>query len=111
MLTHPLDGRPWEETSLTAHLTMLLAVAAVVAATSTTRTEDLAPSPESSLYHYRAIVKEVHDGDTITVDIDLGFHTWIHDEHIRLAQINAPEVIGASKAAGIASRDFLSISS
>ncbi len=27
-----------------------------------------------NLYHYRGEVVKVYDGDTITVDIDLGFH-------------------------------------
>jgi len=30
---------------------------------------------ENALYHYKAIVVEVYDGDTCTVDIDLGLHT------------------------------------
>jgi micrococcal nuclease len=50
-----------------------------------------ASKPEADLYHYRAIVMEVIDGDTVVVDLDLGFHTWIHGEHIRLFGINAPE--------------------
>jgi hypothetical protein len=28
-----------------------------------------------SLYHYKAKVTSVYDGDTCTVDIDLGIHT------------------------------------
>lgn len=36
-----------------------------------TRTDE--PSLEKSLYHYRAVVTDVHDGDTVTVDVDLGF--------------------------------------
>ena len=59
------------------------------------------------LYHYSAHVVSVYDGDTIRVDIDLGLRTWIHEEKIRLARINAPELRGAEKAKGIESRDFL----
>jgi micrococcal nuclease len=43
------------------------------------------------LYHYRAKVKRIIDGDTIVLDIDLGFHTIIADEPVRLTGINAPE--------------------
>jgi micrococcal nuclease len=60
-----------------------------------------------TLYHYKAIVRSAYDGDTITVDIDLGLHTWVHGEKLRLYRINAPELTGATKAAGRASRDFL----
>ncbi len=60
-----------------------------------------------SLYHYRAIVRSVYDGDTLTVDMDLGLHTWVHGEKLRLYRINAPELTGSSKVAGRASRDYL----
>ncbi len=44
------------------------------------------------MYEYPAIVRKVHDGDTIRADIDLGFSTWIHWESLRLFGINAPEL-------------------
>jgi micrococcal nuclease len=59
------------------------------------------------LYHYRARVTAVYDGDTCTVDIDLGLGTWIKGEKIRLHRINAPELRGTDAAAGRAARDFL----
>jgi micrococcal nuclease len=59
------------------------------------------------LYHYRARVVDVYDGDTCTVDIDLGLRTWIHAEKVRLVRIDAPEVKGASRARGLQSRDAL----
>jgi len=62
---------------------------------------------EETLYYYRAIVVSVYDGDTCTADIDLGLHVWTHEEKLRLARINAPELIGVEKPAGLASRDFL----
>ena len=34
----------------------------------------------------------VHDGDTIVCDINVGFNLWLHDERIRLARINCPEL-------------------
>ena len=59
------------------------------------------------LYHYRAIVKSVYDGDTCTIDIDLGLGAWIHGEKLRLYRINAPEVRGVQRPEGLKSRDFL----
>ena len=62
---------------------------------------------ENNLYHYRATVQSVYDGDTCTVDIDLGLSTWVHSEKLRLYRINAPEVRGAEREEGLRSRDFL----
>ena len=41
------------------------------------QTANAEPLPEDTLYHYRAIVTDVYDGDTLTVDLDLGFHVWV----------------------------------
>ena len=62
---------------------------------------------ETNLYHYRARVTEVYDGDTCTVNIDLGLHVWQMDEKIRLARIDAPELRGEERPQGLVSRDFL----
>ena len=62
---------------------------------------------DDKLYHYRAIVRSVYDGDTCTVDIDLGLGSWIHGEKLRLHGINAPELRGQDREAGLRSRDFL----
>jgi micrococcal nuclease len=62
---------------------------------------------KSHLYYYRALVKYVYDGDTVTADIDLGLHAWIHAEKIRLARINTPELRGDEREQGLISRDFL----
>jgi micrococcal nuclease len=51
---------------------------------------------------YPAIVKRVVDGDTVHVDVDLGFRTWEHDVPVRIAHMNAPE---KATAAGKAARD------
>lgn len=45
-----------------------------------------------NLYTYCATVIDVHDGDTITVNIDLGLNTWQHGVKIRFSRINAPEI-------------------
>lgn len=58
-------------------------------------------------YVYQAIVKSIYDGDTIRVDIDCGFNVWQKNVPVRLKGINAPEVTGAERAQGLASRDWL----
>jgi micrococcal nuclease len=62
---------------------------------------------KENLYHYKAVVTDVYDGDTCTVDIDLGLSTWVRGEKLRLYRINAPEVRGVERPAGLLSRDFL----
>lgn len=62
---------------------------------------------ELKLYIYKAFVVGVYDGDTCTINIDLGLHTWIHGEKIRLARIDAPEIRGPERPQGLASRDHL----
>ena len=59
------------------------------------------------MYEYRAFVRKVYDGDTITVDIDLGFDVVLMAQKIRLVRINAPEVLGDQREAGLKSRDAL----
>lgn len=58
-------------------------------------------------YTYRARVMEVYDADTITVNIDLGFHSGLSYEKVRLFGINAPEVRGEERPEGLDSRDYL----
>ena len=62
-------------------------------------------------YTYKAKVLSVYDGDTIRVELDLGFGLkWVGDGRgvqIRLFGINAPEVRGNSRNLGVSSRDWL----
>jgi endonuclease YncB( thermonuclease family) len=44
------------------------------------------------MYEYRALLKEVIDGDTYVLDIDEGFRDWKHDQHLRAYGINCPEM-------------------
>ena len=46
----------------------------------------------NKIYTYKAYVKDVYDGDTITVDIFLGFNVTMTDIKIRLIGIDTPEV-------------------
>lgn len=65
----------------------------------------LLPPP---LYHYRAELVKVIDGDTIKVDIDHGQDIWQKNKMVRLSGINAPETRGEYKEAGKMSKEFLS---
>lgn len=52
------------------------------------------------LYFYRGTCAEVRDGDTMLVDIQLGFHVTRRIA-IRIADIDCPEIRGTTKLAGI----------
>ena len=43
------------------------------------------------MYEYRVNVVKVVDGDTVDVDIDLGFGVWLKDERVRIMGIDTPE--------------------
>ena len=43
------------------------------------------------MYEYKAVVVKVIDGDTVDVDIDLGFNVWLKKQRIRLYGIDTPE--------------------
>jgi len=63
----------------------------------------------AELYWYSAKCLNVVDGDTVDLDVDLGFGTHIHDR-FRLAGINTPEISGVAKdtpeyLAGIAAKE------
>jgi micrococcal nuclease len=43
------------------------------------------------MYEYRCTVLKVVDGDTVDVDIDLGFGVWVRNERVRIMGIDTPE--------------------
>ena len=43
------------------------------------------------MFEYKCKVTKVVDGDTVDVDIDLGFGVWLRDQRIRLYGIDTPE--------------------
>ena len=43
------------------------------------------------MYEYKCNVVKVVDGDTVDVDIDLGFGVWLKDERVRIMGIDTPE--------------------
>lgn len=62
----------------------------------------------NNMYTYKAFVTKVYDGDTITVDIDLGFGVWLKNQTIRLLGINTPEIRGEERPDGLITRNVLS---
>ena len=40
---------------------------------------------------YRCVIQRIVDGDTVDIDIDLGFGIWLRKERVRVAGIDTPE--------------------
>jgi len=61
-------------------------------------------------YEYNATVTEVVDGDTIVVDIDLGFDVVFTNQKVRLLGVDTPESRTSDKVEkvfGLVSKDFV----
>ena len=43
------------------------------------------------MYEYKSKILRIVDGDTVDVDIDLGFGIWMHKEIVRIMGIDTPE--------------------
>ena len=43
------------------------------------------------MYEYKVNILKVVDGDTVDVDIDLGFGVWLRNERVRIVGIDCPE--------------------
>lgn len=54
------------------------------------------------MYEYQARLVRPVDGDTWILHLDLGCHVWIHDQRIRAAGINAPELSTEAGSAALA---------
>lgn len=60
------------------------------------------------MHEYRAwVAKDAYDGDTIRLDVDLGFSITLKNQSYRLAGINAPEVRGEEREAGLITRNYV----
>ena len=60
-----------------------------LAVVTTAFAADADKAPERR-YVFGAEVVRVVDGGTVTLNIDLGFHVWLHDETMRLEGVTAP---------------------
>ena len=59
------------------------------------------------MYEYKCKILRVVDGDTVDVDIDIGFGMWMHKEPVRIMGIDTPETRKrdkVEKAFGLASK-------
>ena len=62
------------------------------------------------MYEYRCKVVHIVDGDTVDVDIDLGFGVWMKKQRIRMYGIDTPESRTrdlVEKKYGLAAKEFL----
>ena len=62
------------------------------------------------MYEYRCKVAHIVDGDTVDLDIDLGFGVWLHKQRIRKFGIDTPESRTRDleeKKYGLAAKKFL----
>ena len=62
------------------------------------------------MYEYKATIIKVVDGDTVDVDIDLGFDTWLHNQRIRLYGVDTPECRTRNKqekAHGLLAKEYV----
>lgn len=61
-------------------------------------------------YNYKIIVEsesDIYDGDTLRVNIDLGFGCWLKNQSVRLYGIDTPEIRGDERTEGLIARDWL----
>ena len=62
------------------------------------------------MYEYKCKILRVVDGDTVDIDIDLGFGMWMHKERVRMMGIDTPESRTSDKVEkqfGLASKNRL----
>jgi len=58
------------------------------------------------MYNYKAHIKAVYDGDTVTAVVDLGFLHY-QEMKLRLYGIDTPEMRGEEREQGIIVRDIV----
>lgn len=58
------------------------------------------------MYNYKAFIKAVYDGDTVTAVVDLGFLHY-QEMKLRLMGIDTPELRGEEREQGLIVRDIL----
>lgn len=62
---------------------------------------------EQTKYHYSAKIIDIYDGDTLRADIDLGFGVVLKNQTFRFFGINAPEIHGDTKTAGMKTTTYV----
>lgn len=62
------------------------------------------------MHEYRCVITKVVDGDTVDIDIDLGFGVWLRKQRVRMYGIDTPESRTRDleeKKYGLAAKQFL----
>ena len=59
--------------------------------------------PCLSMYTYKAKLVRIVDGDTVFLEVDLGFHLKATMD-FRLVGLNTPEIVGVNKTAGLVAK-------
>ena len=62
------------------------------------------------MYEYKCKIIKIVDGDTVDIDLDLGFDVWLRDERVRIMGIDTPESRTSDKIEkifGLAAKDRL----
>ena len=62
------------------------------------------------MYEYKCKIIKIVDGDTVDIDLDLGFGVWLRDERVRIMGIDTPESRTSDKVEkvfGLAAKDRL----
>ena len=62
------------------------------------------------MHTYKCKILRVVDGDTVDIDIDLGFGIWMHKERVRIHGIDTPESRTRDlqeKKYGLAAKEFV----
>ena len=62
------------------------------------------------MYEYKCKIVKIVDGDTVDIDLDLGFGVWLRDERVRIMGIDTPESRTTDKIEkifGLAAKDRL----
>jgi hypothetical protein len=62
---------------------------------------------DAGLWRYRASLSRIIDADTIVTVIDGGFGVHFTDIHLRLLGLNAPELHGSQREAGLAAKAYV----
>ena len=63
------------------------------------------------MYEYKCKIIKIVDGDTVDVDLDLGFGVWLRDERVRIMGIDTPDSRTSDKVEkifGLAAKERLS---
>jgi endonuclease YncB( thermonuclease family) len=58
------------------------------------------------MFQYKARVERIVDGDTLWIDVDLGFFLR-QKMHLRLWRVNTPEIRGAERVEGLRAKQYV----